>query len=137
VAHSLCRLIPLLTGQEWLREALESALGAQMQVIDHAWRRFVRVAYRKLMPRINGRGNSGLFGSTTLLTFDCAGRVMFTFRRGSGDMTFVADASDPCGWRSGANSPGAPYAECVSMIEDVIEHWDIDGMRPNDTVGFG
>lgn len=140
VAHSVCRLMPLLTGDKWLHGMLESTFGAQMQVIDHAWRRFVRVAYRKLLPRIRGethRGNVGVFGSTTLLTFDCAGRVMFTFQRASGTMTFVADASDMYGWRSGANAPNAPYAECISMIEEVIAHWDIDKLQRGEKVGIG
>ena len=140
VAHDVCRLLPLLTREEWLRGALESTLGAQMQVVDHAWRRFVRRAYRELMPRIRDeahRGNSGRFGSTTLLTYDIAGRVMFTFRRGTGDVTYVADAGDMYGWRSGPNTLGAPYAECVSMIEEVVERWDLGVMRQCDTVVWG
>lgn len=140
VAHSVCRLMPLLADAKWLRPMLESTLNAQMVVIDHAWRRFVRVAYRKLMPRIKSelhRGNVGVFGSTTLLTFDCAGRIMFTFQRDSGTITYVADASDMYGTRSGPNSPGAPYAECVAMIEDVIAHWDIDKLQRSDTVRIG
>lgn len=140
VAYSVCRLLPLLADAKWLRPMLESTLGAQMAVIDHAWRRFVRVAYRKLMPRIKAelhRGNVGMFGSTKLLTFDCAGRVMFTFQRDTGTITYVADASDMYGTRSGPNFPGAPYAECVAMIEDVIAHWDIDKLQRSDTVGIG
>lgn len=140
VAHSVCRLMPLLAEAKWLKSMLESTLNAQMEVIDHAWRRFVRVAYRKLMPRIKTerhRGNAGVFGSTRLLTFDCAGRVMFTFQRGDGQITYVADASDMYGNRAGPNAPGAPYAECVAMIEDVIAHWDVDKLLPSSTVGIG
>lgn len=140
VAHSVCRLMPLLAEAPWLRGMLESTLGAQMEVIDHAWRRFVRIAYRKLMPRINAerhRGNAGVFGSTTLMTWAIAGRVMFTFERPSGQMTYVADESDMYGLRSGANVPGAPYAECVAMIEDVIAHWDPDKLQRSFTVGIG
>jgi len=140
VAHSVCRLMPLLTGERWLETELEATLGAQMKVIDHSWRRFVRLAYRKLMPRIKSeshRGNAGVFGTTTLMTFDCAGRVMFTFSRGEATMTYVADASDMYGLRSGPNKPGAPYAECVAMIDDVIAHWDIDKLVRSDTIGWG
>lgn len=140
VAHSVCRLLPLLADAKWLRPMLESSLNAQMLVIDHVWRRFVRIAYRKLMPRIKSelhRGNVGVFGSTKLLTFDCAGRVMFTFQRDSGTITYIADASDMYGNRSGPNAPGAPYAECVAMIEDVIAHWDADKLQRSDTIGIG
>jgi len=140
VAHSVCRLLPLLAKAPWLKAMLESTLGAQMAVIEHAWRRFVRVAYRKLMPRVKAerhRGNAGMFGTTKLMTFDCAGRVMFTFQRDSCQITYVADASDMYGNRSGPNAPGAPYAECVAMIEDVIAHWDIDKLQPSDAVEIG
>lgn len=133
VASSVCRLIPLLTGEKWLRGRLTSTLDAQSIVIDHAWRRFVAAAYRELMPRIEGElhiGNSGVFGSTRLSTYEIAGRVSFKFSRDSGSITYVAEASDMYGCRSGANVPDAPYAECVAMIEDVIQHWNIDEMRP-------
>lgn len=93
-----------------------------------------------LMPRIKAephRGNSGQCGSTALLTYAMAGRVMFTFERASGSITYVADDGDVWGNRSGPNSPGAPYAECVAMIEEVIAHWDQDKLQPNETVGLG
>jgi hypothetical protein len=140
VAQSVARLMPLLAGAPWVRAELEAMLGAQQMVIDHAWQRFVRVAYRKLMPRIRGerhRGNVGVFGSTKLMTWACAGRVMFTFERTLGQMTYVADEGDAYGLRSGPNAPGAPYTECVAMIEDVIAHWDIDKLQRSDTVGIG
>jgi hypothetical protein len=140
VANGVCQLMPLLAGAPWLRGMLESTFNAQMAVIDHAWRRFVQIAYRNLMPRIKGeihRSNSGSFGSTTLMTWAWAGRVAFTFERESGSMTYIADDSDMFGVRSGPNYPGAPYIECVAMIEEVIAHWDADKMRPDDVVAPG
>jgi hypothetical protein len=140
VALGVCRLMPLLAEAPWLRSMLESTLGAQMEVIDHAWSKFVKVAYRKIMPRIKAephRGNSGQFGATTLMTYAMAGRVMFTFQRESGSMTYVADDGDAWGNRSGPNSPGAPYAECVAMIEEVVANWDADKLKPSETVGIG
>jgi hypothetical protein len=82
VAHGIARLMSVLSGEAWLRSALEDRFGAQMQAIETAWRRFVRVAYTKLIVRINAerhRGNTGIFGATTLMTWACAGRVMCTF----------------------------------------------------------
>lgn len=140
VASSVSRLMPLLAGERWLGAAIEATLGAQQSVIDHAWWRFVRVAYRELMSRIKTerhRGNTGTFGATTLMTWACAGRVLFTFEGGSGQVTYVADDSDMYGLRSGANVPGAPYAACVAMIEEVIKNWDIDKMQRSATVGLG
>lgn len=142
VAHSVARLMQLLAGEcgGWLKSRIESTCEAQNEVIDHAWRQFIRVAYRKIMPRIKKerhRGNTGTFGTTDLLTYVMAGRVMFTFRRGGDSgpyMTYVADDSDMYGSRSGPNSPGAPYAECVAMIEDVIAHWDADKLVCSDSV---
>jgi len=155
VVHDIVRLMPLLaqvatkcepegrypTGLSWLETKLDVYVNAQMQVIEHAWHRFVRVAYRKLMPRIKQerhRGNSGKFGKITLLSYAIAGRVMFTFNRGTAPViSYVADDSDMFGCRSGANVPYAPYQECVSMIDEVTANWDIDKFVQCDTVGFG
>ena len=140
VAHGIARLMSVLSGEAWLRDALEDRFGAQMQAIETAWRRFVSVAYAKLIVRINAerhRGNAGIFGATKLMTWACAGRVMCTFEGPEGQMTFVADDSDPTGERSGPNSPGAPWQLCVDMINEVTDHWDIDKLQRSDTVGIG
>jgi len=145
VVHELVRLMPILSMQgEWLGTRLECLFGAQMQVIDHAWQRFVRVAYRKLIPRIKmeqHRGNKGEFGTTptTLMTYAVAGRVMFTFMRNNNaaSITYVADDSDMYGFRAGPNVPNTPYAECVAMIDDVVDYWDVDKLVKSDTVGIG
>ena len=135
VAHSVCRLMPLLADATWwLGSRLEATLGAQMAVIDHAWRRFVKLTYRKLLPRIKTETHSvrsGTFGETMLRISEGLGRVQFDFHRPSGSITYVADASDMWGNRSGANFPGAPYHECVAMIEDVIANWDADKLQPD------
>lgn len=133
VAMSMCRLISWLSGEQWLRGELDGYLNAEMNAIDHAWRRFVRTTYRKLIVRINAethRGNSGVFGSTTLTTWAGMGRVVFTFERPEGEMTFIADDGDPIGLRSGANHPGAPYATCVAMIDEVTRLWDDGKLKP-------
>jgi hypothetical protein len=87
VTRDLTRLMPMIAGRcggEWLERDLESTFQAQSVVIDHAWRRFVRECYRPIAPRIKAeshRGNSGLFGRTTLRSYVMAGRIMFTFAR--------------------------------------------------------
>jgi hypothetical protein len=133
----------VLSGELWLQDKLEAHFHAQQHCIDQAWERFVRVGYRELMPRIkeeSHRGNKGEFGSTTLMTYCMAGRCMFTFLRGEDGgptMTYVADDSDMWGVRSGSNATATPYAECVSMINEVTDNWDMKKMKKDAKIGMG
>ena len=139
VAMQVVRLMPLLAypnearQRAWLQTHLESYVYAQDRAVEQAWQCFVRGPYRKLMPRIkeeSHRGNKGHFGKTTLMTYAIAGRVMFTFTRDKGatraTISFVADDSDMHGHRSGANSTTTPFMDCISMIREVVDNWDID-----------
>lgn len=141
VVRDVARVVALVLGEDWLRESLEAHFDAQMRVIDQAWDRFRHLAYRPLMTRIKAeshRGNAGRFGTTDLLTFACAGRVMLTFARDNGaTMTYVADDGDSVGYRAGPNAPEPPYNVCVSLIEDVTNHWDIEKLKRSDSVSFG
>lgn len=141
IAHQIARLATVLSGETWLQSRLEAYFDAQQHCIDQAWERFVRVGYRQLMPRIKTekhRGNKGAFGTTTLMTYAMAGRVMFTFERSNGgSMTYVADDSDMHGERSGPNAPATPYAECVAMIDEVSDHWDMQKMVKDNKIGMG
>jgi hypothetical protein len=143
---SVSRLCATLAGErecKWLRPRLEAHFGAQQSCIDQAWSRFVRVGYRELMPRIKEerhRGNSGEFGRTTLLTWACAGRVMFTFKRGKDEddvqITYIADDSDMRGVRSGSNATRTPFVTCIEMINEVSDGWALDRMKPDKKVGM-
>ena len=138
--NSLCRLMPILSGQTWLKSDLESYFGAQGNVIDHAWRAFVRKAYVPLMARIkkeSHRGNLGKFGNTELMSWAGMGRVMFTFDDGNDSVSFVADDSDPIGHRSGGNFPSCSYLKAVALINDVTEHWDESKFIENNKVNIG
>lgn len=137
--NQLSYMCTVLSGKKWMRSALESYFHAQQYCIDASWGNFVRKGYRTLLPKIkeeSHRGNKGQFGETTLMTYACAGRVMFTFQRGDASMTYVADDSDMVGVRSGANSTSTPYAECISMIDEVTRKWDIDLMVRDDKLGM-
>lgn len=87
VTSDLIKLMPLIAGRcggAWLERDLDGYFHAEANVIDHAWKRFVRQCYRPIAPRIKAerhRGNSGLFGRTTLRSYALAGRIMFTFSR--------------------------------------------------------
>ena len=186
VTRDLCKLMPLIAGRcggEWLERELEGYFNAEANVINHAWRRFVRKCYRPIAPRIKAeshRGNSGLFGRTTLRSYVLAGRIMFTFSRTSTpsdvlakitelmdtkgvtaenkvaaleallmitpspdegpdvqQISFIGDDSDMYGFRSGMNYPATGHAECVAMINDVIDHWDGRRFSKNDGIGLG
>lgn len=143
MVNQLARLCTVLSGELWLQDKLEAHFHAQQHCIDQAWERFVRVGYRELMPRIkeeSHRGNKGEFGSTTLMTYCMAGRCMFTFLRGEDGgptMTYVADDSDMWGVRSGSNATATPYAECVSMINEVTDNWDMKKMKKDAKIGMG
>lgn len=143
VVMKLCHLMTVLTREVWLKEHLASYFGAQQACIDQAWHRFVRTGYRQLMPvstASSDRGFSGKFGTTTLMTYEMAGRTMFTFQRGRGGdrrtVSFVADSSDMGGQRSGGNVSAEPYDECVSMIDEVTDRWDLAEMKV-DKIGLG
>jgi len=148
LVDQLARLCAVLSGELWIQPKLEAYFHAQQLCIDQAWKRFVRVGYRQLMPRIkkeSHRGNKGKFGSTTLMTYCMAGRCMFTFLRGGSyqvheaegsTMTYVADDSDMWGVRSGPNTTATPYTECVAMINEVSDNWDLEKMRPDDKIGM-
>src|ERR1700751_95988 len=140
VVNQLAYLATVLSGEEWLQSKLEAYFNAQQACIDQAWEGFVRVGYRQLMPRIKKeghRGNKGTFGATTLMTYAIAGRVMFTFQRDKSSVTYVADDSDMHGERSGPNGTATPYVECVSMINEVSDNWDMTKMTPDDKIGIG
>lgn len=144
VVNQIAYLATVLSGERWLRSKLEAYFNAQQACIDQAWEGFVRVGYRQLMPRIKKekhRGNKGEFGATTLMTYAMAGRVMFTFQRdkskdGGPSMTYVADDSDMHGERSGSNATTTPYAECVAMINEVSDNWDMTKMIQDNKIGM-
>lgn len=140
----VARVIAAVSGEAWLYEKLHAIFHAQQNCIDQAWERFVRVAYRELMPRIKveaHRSNRGDFGKTTLLTYAMAGRVMFTFRRGNDEddvqVTYVGDDSDMYGIRSGANIPSTPFMACIEMIHEVSDNWDLKKMKKDAEAGIG
>lgn len=142
IVNQIAHLCTVLSGQKWIWRKLEAHFHAQQACIDQAWERFVRIGYRELMPRIKEErhsSNRGEFGKTTLMTFCTSGRCMFTFMRGEDggpSMTYVADDSDMWGVRSGPNATDTPYAECVAMINEVSDNWDIEKMKRDDKIGM-
>ena len=146
VALDLINVVLHVTGESaWLRSKLHEVFNAEVNVIHLAWRRFARRAYSGLIKRIKAeshRGNIGTFGSTTLMTYAMAGRVMFTFQRGEPGqrgyecITYVADDEDSYGHRCGPNYSHTHYATCVAMIDEVTALWDADKLVRDDAVGM-
>jgi hypothetical protein len=138
VTHDLARLMPILAGRcggSWLERDLESTFQAQSTVIDHAWRRFVRECYRPIAAKIKAeshRGNSGLFGRTTLRSYVMAGRIMFTFARAP-----ERQSDDPhenamymAAKRFGKFADGRPFIERAEQsISFVGDDSDMTGCR--------
>lgn len=58
VAHGIARLVAVLSGEVWLKEACRDRFEAQMDAITAAWRRFVGVAYAKTLARIRPRSTA-------------------------------------------------------------------------------
>lgn len=100
MVYDLVKLMPRLAGRcgsTWLERDLEGYFHAESNVIDHAWKRFVRRCYRPIAPRIKAerhRGNSGVFGRTTLRSYVLAGRIMFTFARSAAVPNLLAKITE-------------------------------------------
>lgn len=135
LTRDLERLLPILLGEgPWLERELALHFRAKQEVIDIAWRRFVRVCLRPMAMRLkkeSHRGNKGAFGDTLLMSYAMAGRVMFTLERPCKgraldryQITFIHDDSDMAGLRSGNNFTDTPWQICCNMIDDVVDHWD-------------
>ena len=86
VIFDLGRFLPLIAGRmdEGIGERAEGYFNCQQQVIEVAWREFVRHCYRSIAPVIRkgkSRSHQGLFGRTTLSVDTMAGRAQYTFER--------------------------------------------------------
>lgn len=85
VLFDLLRLLPDVTGRcgdEALQRHMQVYFEAQDRVIEHAWRRFVRICYRPMARALKQKSDrSGVFGRTTVRSYGFAGRFQFTFAR--------------------------------------------------------
>lgn len=75
------------------------------------------------------KGIGGVFGKTDLLTYDVAGRLLFTFARDDQRITFIKESEDPLALGAGIQSCNTDLATALTMITDVIEHY-----KPEDFV---
>lgn len=69
------------------------------------------------------KGIGGTFGKTDLLTYDIAGRLMFTFAQDDQRITFIKESEDPLALGAGMHSCNTDLATALSMIMDVAEHY--------------
>lgn len=82
-------------------------------------------------------------GDFSLLTYDIAGRVMFTFTDGKTDLTYVADASDRSGERTGFQSFNGDIFRAHQMVEQSINLWPSTAerqrelLKANAAIGMG
>lgn len=108
---------------------------AQDNVLSQKLQEFNLKVYRKglfkLFNQCSCSAMSGEFGSTKLMTFMTAGRVLMTFLRKDSDLSvsFVATDEDPLGIRTGVQSVYATFIESLQLIQDVIDNWPDDEDR--------
>lgn len=136
VMYDLLKFLPDITGRcggEWLERDLKTYFGAQDEVIEHSWRRFVRLCYRPIAHRIKEerhRGNSGLFGRTTLRSYVLAGRIMFTFARSSKrpDLTLLDDITGILDGTNASAENKLAAIEAIMMTRTAVDS-DPDAMQ--------
>lgn len=120
VTRDLVELLPLIAGRcggAWLKRDLDGYFHAEAEVINHAWRRFIRCCYRPFAPQlkqVQHRGNSGLFGRTTLRSYGTAGRVMFTFARTEAPSDVLAKVTEL------VNTEGVTAENKVAALEALL-----------------
>lgn len=70
------------------------------------------------------KGVGGVFGETKLLTYDMAGRLMFTFSRGEESITFIKASDDEFALGAGVQSCNTDLVTAITMINDVIANYN-------------
>lgn len=129
VVYDLLKFFPDVTdrmGGDWLHADLKTYFEAQDTVIEHAWRRFVRLCYRPIAHRIKAeshRGNSGLFGRTTLRSYVLAGRIMFTFARSAKqpDLTVLDEITGVLDGKTAAAENKIAAIEAILMTRTAVD----------------
>jgi len=125
-------LIYNITEAGYLRHEIDVLLNAERNLVGLRFAQFQDQVYHvgglnKVITECEFKGMSGKFGETTLRSYVMAGRLMFTFSRGSGEnestVSFVCEEDDPVGLGGGLQSCYAELPVAISMIEDVITNW--------------
>lgn len=80
------------------------------------------------------RGIGGVFGETKLLTYDIAGRIMFTFSRGAKSFSYVKESEDKLALGAGLQSCNVDLILALTMIEDVIKNYDPEKFLEDDEI---
>ena len=143
VGDGIARVLRAITKEEWLYKHIKSYLGAQTDVVMQHFRVFVRVAWRtglcKTLKESTRSGFGGVFGTTKLLSFCTAGRVMLTFgdAKVGPDVSFVGEDGEAAGARFGLQSCCGGMLEAIRLVDDVVAHWKLEDFKEARDVGFG
>lgn len=122
VIFDLGRFLPLIAGRmdEGIGERAEGYFNCQQQVVEAAWRVFVRQCYRSIAPVIRkskSRSHQGLFGRTTLSVDTMAGRAQYMFER----PTSVPDSANLFEKVTAiVDTPGSVAVDKYAAIEAVL-----------------
>lgn len=112
------------------------AIAAQALLKD-AVKRFTQKVAKPLWKKLDAsdnRGFKGIFGSTELLTYSIAGRVMLTFNSGKDQITLVGDDSNYR--RTGLQSMDGTVDSALYIINSLINHWDLSLLEPDHTISM-
>jgi len=93
--------------------------------------RVYRQGLRQVIDASTKKGMSGTFGSTNLMSYVMAGRVMFTFRKGNDSVSFLGaeGEDDP---RMELNSISATLPGARAMVEQVVQEWENSPLPQNE-----
>lgn len=133
---------------DYLRNNIDALLNAERHVVGLRFAQFEDQVYyvggmSKIIAKCRFKGMSGKFGATTLRSYAIAGRLMFTFARGSGEnedsVSFVCEEDDLIGLNGGLQSCYAELPIALAMIEDVIANWPSNksGFKTDKKVAIG
>ena len=115
-----------------LEAKMDSYCNAQRHALHLQFDKFLRLVYQRglftIIAATSSSGMEGKFGATSLRTWVCAGRTMFTFarpkkRRDEVSVSFVAGDDDCLALEAGIQSVNASLSTGLSMIDDVIRYW--------------
>ncbi len=82
------------------------------------------------------KGAGGTFGSTKLLTFDCAGRIMLTFSRDTQQISFIKASEDKLALGAGVQSCNTDLITALTMIEDVTNNYAPEDFKEDPDVNL-
>ena len=103
-----------------------------LQGLIAAFEKNVAPSLWKTVNKCRTHDMSADYGTTKMLVYAIAGRIMITFQRSDDQFTVVGDESDYT--RTGLQSMSCTVVIAKSMVQDVIDHWKNIKLLPEKSV---